>query len=190
MHLDRFTIRNLELIDAMSGEGKSLLDVIDKTVCPMGARRLRRWMLLPLLDVKEIKRRHDAVAAFVNDMNLRERGREAARLTGDMERLGGRVASGKITPGEMIQLAGGVAGSRNLHQVLLESDCGALHAIADTMADISGVERWIRSVIDSDAPNSFGKGKVIADGVDAEPTSRDAFAPTAMTHSSQFRRVK
>ncbi len=168
MHLDRFTIRNLELIDAMSGEGKSLLDVTDKTVCPMGARRLRRWMLLPLLDVKEIKRRHDAVAAFVNDMNLRERGREAARLTGDMERLGSRVASGKITPREMIQLADGVAGSRNLHQVLLESDCSALHAIADTMADISDVERWIRSVIDSDAPNSFGKGKVIADGVDAE----------------------
>lgn len=167
MHLDRFTIRNLELTDAMGAEGKSLLDVIDKTVCPMGARRMRRWILLPLLDKGRIKDRHDAVETFMN-RELRENAREAVRLVGDMERLGSRVASAKISPREMLQLAEGVRGSMRLREILNATDCKSIHYLAESMADIDDVARWIASSIDPEATNNFGKGPVIATGVDEE----------------------
>lgn len=168
MHLDRFTIRNLELVDTMNPEGKSLLQVIDKTVCPMGARLLRRWMMLPLLDIEKLKVRHDAVEAFYTDNDLRERGREAARRTGDIERLGGRVASGKISPREMQQLADGVRGAMDLREILNKSQSRSLKDLSAGMTDIMDVAQWISSTIAPDVPNSFGKSPVIADGVDSE----------------------
>lgn len=167
MHLDHFTIRNLELVQAMGSEGKSLLDVIDKTVCPMGARRMRRWLLLPLLDKDRITARHDAVATFM-DSGLREEAREAIRLVGDMERLGSRVASAKISPREMLQLADGVRGSMRLREILRTTSCKSIHDIAESMSDIDDVAHWIASAIDPEAPNNFGKGPVIASGVDEE----------------------
>ncbi len=168
MHLDRFTIRNLELVDTMNPEGKSLLQVIDKTVCPMGARLLRRWLMLPLLDIEKLKWRHDAVEAFYNDNDLRERGRDAARRTGDIERLGGRVASGKISPREMQQLADGVRGAMDLREILNQTQNRSLQTLSAAMTDIMDVAQWISSTIAPDAPNSFGKSPVIADGVDGE----------------------
>ncbi|MBD5355872.1 MAG: DNA mismatch repair protein MutS [Bacteroides sp.] len=167
MHLDRFTIRNLELTEAMGTEGKSLLDVIDKTVCPMGGRRLRRWLLLPLLDRKRINERHEAVEVFM-DHQLREKARDAVRQVGDMERLGSRVASAKISPREMLQLAEGVRGSMQLREILKTTDCKSIHHLAESMADIDDVAKWIAEAIDPDAPNNFGKGPVIAAGVDEE----------------------
>lgn len=168
MHLDRFTVRNLEIFDAMGSEGKSLLQVIDKTVCPMGARKLRRWLMLPLLDVNEINNRLESVDAFFRDTELRDRAREAARLTGDIERLCGRVASGKILPREMIQLANGVRGAMTLRPLMRESGCTPLVNLAQSMPDIMEVAQWISTAINPDAPNSFGKSPVIADGIDAE----------------------
>lgn len=167
MHLDRFTIRNLELAEAMGSEGKSLLDVIDKTVCPMGARRMRRWILLPLLDKERIRERHDAVETFL-DNKLRENARDAIRQVGDMERLGSRVASAKISPREMLQLADGVRGAMQLREILRGTDCKSVHALAESMTDIDDVAQWIASTIDPEAPNNFGKGPVIAAGVDEE----------------------
>lgn len=168
MHLDRFSIRNLELVESMSPEGKSLLDVIDKTVCPMGARLLRRWILLPLLDIPKLKSRHDAVESFFLNPGLRENAREAVRRTGDIERLGGRVASGKISPRELIQLAEGISGAMALKSILQESDVKTLKDLASGMTDISDIGQWITSTVAPDAPNVFGKSPVIADGVDKE----------------------
>lgn len=168
MHLDRFTVRNLELVEPMGAEGKSLLDVLDKTVCPMGSRMLRRWILLPLLDAGEIGRRHDAVEAFVEDRDLREKCREAARRTGDIERLGSRVATARISPREMVQLADGVHGAMALKEMLRSSGKECLTRLAAEMPDISDVARWIGAAIDPDAPNGFGKAPVIARGVDPE----------------------
>ena len=167
MHLDRFTIRNLEIVDKMSEDGKSLLDIIDRTVCPMGARKLRRWILLPLLDPEVIRERHDAVEVFVNNDSLRERARKAVRQTGDMDRLCSRVASGKITPREMLQLAESVKGATTLKN-LLETEGDVLRQIWGKMEDITDVERWISATINPEAPTSLGKGQVIADGVNAE----------------------
>jgi len=168
MHLDRFTVRNLEILDSMGPEGKSLLKVIDKTVCPMGARKLRRWLMLPLLEPKEINARLDAVQAFFEDASLREACREAARRTGDIERFGSRVASGKISPREMVQLADGVNGAMSLRALLAASGCGCLENLSSRMPDVSDVAEMISATINPDAPNGFGKGPVIAEGIDAE----------------------
>lgn len=168
MHLDRFTVRNLEIVDAMGDEGKSLLQVVDKTVCPMGARKLRRWLMLPLLDTVEINARLDFVDAFFNDSELRERAREAARRTGDIERLGSRTASGKISPREMVQLADGIRGAMALKSVLAETGIAQLCRLADNMPDITDVAAWIASTVCPDAPSGFGKAPVIAEGVDSE----------------------
>ena len=168
MHLDRFTVRNLELLESMSPEGKSLLNVIDKTVCPMGSRLMRRWLMMPLLDPAAINRRLDAVSRFAEDANLRERAREAARRTGDIERLGSRVASGKISPREMAQLSIGIKGSMVLRALMKESGSDVLSRLAASMPDTIEVAQWIDAAIAPDAPNSFGKTPVIAEGVDTE----------------------
>ncbi|MEZ3549491.1 MAG: DNA mismatch repair protein MutS [Muribaculaceae bacterium] len=168
MHLDRFTVRNLEVADPMSADGKSLLQVVDKTVCPMGARKLRRWIMLPLLDAEAINRRLDAVEAFCGDSDLRERAREAARQTGDIERLGSRAASGKISPREMVQLSDGVKGAMSLKRLIENSECAALASLAASMPDISDIAGWISTTINPDAPSGFGKSPVVATGVDPE----------------------
>ena len=143
MHLDRFTVRNLELVESMGPEGKSLLKVIDKTVCPMGSRLLYRWLILPLLDISRLNKRHDAVEAFFSNNELRDQARDAVRRTGDMERLGGRVASGKISPREMIQLSEGVRGAMTLKDILRGSGIPVLEDIGVGMTDIIDVADWI-----------------------------------------------
>ena len=168
MHLDRFTIRNLEVITPMCEDGKSLMNVIDKTVCPMGSRKLHRWLILPLLDTKEINARLDAVETFVNDTELRERARECARQTGDIERLGSRVASAKISPREMVQLADGVRGAMGMKTLLEDCGCRPLEDLSRSMPDVSRVADMIADTIAPDAPTSFGKSPVIAAGVDVE----------------------
>ncbi len=168
MHLDRFTVRNLELVAPAGSEGKSLLDVIDKTVCPMGARLLRRWILLPLLDPEAIRERHEGVETLLGDRELRDRAREAVRRTGDIERLGSKVASGKISPRDTIQLAEGVRGAMSLRGIFGESDNVTLRGIATRMPDVMDVAQWITDTLSADAPNSIGKGYSVNPGIDAE----------------------
>lgn len=168
MHLDRFTIRNLEVLDSMNPEGKSLLRVIDRTACPMGARTLRRWLAFPLLDSDGIRARHNVVEAFFNSGSLREAAHEALRRTGDVERLCSRAATAKISPREMIQLAEGVRGMMTLKRLLSESGVECLVTIGGRMPDVEDVAAMIEATIAPDAPNQFGKAPVIATGVDAE----------------------
>ena len=104
VRLDRFTVRNLELVRAMSEDGKSLLDVIDRTVSPMGARLLHRWLLFPLKDHKEINKRLDIVEHFFRASDDRDSLREALEQIGDMERLIGKVSALRVGPREMVQL--------------------------------------------------------------------------------------
>ncbi|MDE6793382.1 MAG: DNA mismatch repair protein MutS [Muribaculaceae bacterium] len=168
MHLDRFSIRNLELISPLGAEGKSLLDVIDLTLSPMGARLLRRWIILPLLDIERIRRRHDVVEALLGDEHLRELSREATHRTGDLERLIGRTASGKITPRELLQLAEGIRGAMRLKALLKESGNETLLNLSKRIADVADVAVWVEHAIHNEAGNNFGKAPVIAEGVDEE----------------------
>ncbi|MCH5236384.1 MAG: DNA mismatch repair protein MutS [Muribaculaceae bacterium] len=168
MHLDGFTVRNLEIAAALGSEGKSLLEILDRTQSPMGGRKLKRWLLLPLLNVEEIRDRHNTVEFFFNNREIREKAREEVKRVGDLERLGSRVATGKILPREMLQLSESVKGADGLRNLL--KDCGnqSVETIISRMEDISDVARWIDSTICPDTTNSFGKSAVIMEGIDAE----------------------
>ena len=105
LHLDKFTLRNLEILDpSRPDSGVSLIQVLDKTVTPMGARRLRRWFAFPLLDVAGITRRQEGVDAFFRNPTLRDALTETFRSVGDLERLSGRLATRRISPRELRQL--------------------------------------------------------------------------------------
>ena len=168
MHLDPFTVRNLEIIYPTNQEGKSLLNIIDRTLSPMGARRLKNWLQFPLLDIGEINRRLDVVEDFKLDALSRDAARKALRKIGDMERLTGRVASGKITPREMLQLAESVKGSGILKKILNNNPGDSKSEIALKMPDISDVAVWIENTIHPDTGNNLGKSAVILPGVDEE----------------------
>lgn len=168
MHLDNFTIRNLEIISTVSGEGKSFLDIIDKTLSAMGGRMLRQWVLFPLIEPSEINKRLDFVDAFVNDSEARMEARRSVKKTGDMARLAGRVSSGKILPREMLQLSESVKGASELKGQLSNNNNETLRRIGNSMPDISSVAKWIDATMDPDAQNSFGKGRVIKEGVNEE----------------------
>ena len=168
MHMDPFTVRNLEIIRPLSEEGKSLKDVIDRTLSPMGSRKLNSWLLFPLLDPKEINRRLDIVEDYLNNPDEREIARKAIKKIGDMGRLTGRVASGKILPREMLQLAESVKGATELKKNLIKSPGSAKSELGLRMPDILDVATWIDSTIHPDTLNSFGKGNVIKDGIDPE----------------------
>ena len=167
MHLDFFTVKNLELVEPLSAAGKSLLSILDKTSSPMGARRLRRWILQPLLESGEIEERLDAVETLVDNPEFRDLVRDAVRRVGDMERLCSRVASGKITPREMRQLAESVKGASDLKTLMNESG-GKLSVHAESMPAVKEIAEWIDRTIAPDPTSTFGKGEVIARGVDEE----------------------
>lgn len=168
MHMDPFTVRNLEIVHPLSTEGKSLKQIIDRTLSPMGARRLTNWLQFPLLDTREINRRLNIVESFVEDNSLREKARKAVKRIGDMERLTGRVASGKILPREMLQLSESVKGAVELKLLLGVNPGDAKSEIAQKMPDIRDISNWIDATINPETGNSFGKTAVILSGIDPE----------------------
>ena len=168
VRLDRFTVRNLELLSALGDEGKSLLDVIDRTVSPMGARLLRRWIAFPLRDVKAINARLDVVEYFFRDPDARESLREALERVGDLERLTGKTATGRISPREVIQLKHALCALEPIKAVCMEADNKALATIGEQIKPLKAVHDRIEREIVDDAPAAVNRGTVIKPGVDAE----------------------
>lgn len=166
--LDRFTIRNLELVNPLTPEGMSLLDVLDHTQTPMGARRLRSWLLFPITDITEINRRQDVVEYFFRDTLLRDRATDILKRIGDLERLISRLGQQRIGPRDTVALRNALDAASDLRRLLDESDSEILKDIAGNMADVSPAVNAISMSIDPDAPAKLGgAGKVIASGVDA-----------------------
>lgn len=168
VRLDKFTIRNLELLNPLAEEGLSLLKVIDKTVTPMGGRKLRSWVSFPLLDIEEITRRHDAVEYFFRDVACRDRCEEALRRVGDLERLMAKLASNRIGPRDFVSLRDSLRAADTLRNVLSESGSEVFVGMSREMSDTSQLYETIARVIVDDAPNQLGRGNAIAAGVDAE----------------------
>ena len=168
VRLDRFTIRNLELVQPMAEEGMSLLDIIDKTSTPMGARMLRRRLLFPLLDVNAINHRLDTVEYFFRDPDTRDTVSEIIKPVGDIERLVGKVATARVSPRELLQLRDGILAAQALRRVLLECDNRHLKKIAEEIAPCKYVAERISFTLCADAPAALGKAPVIAPGVNAE----------------------
>lgn len=168
VRLDRFTVRNLELIDPMCDDGKSLLSVIDRTMSPMGARLLRRWVLFPLKDVKQINNRLDVVEYFFRDREGRDVVKEQLEMIGDMERLISKVAVGRITPRELVQLKNALAAIVPIKQLCITADNPVLNAFGEQLNPCKTIFDRIEREINPDAPNMLNRGNVINRGVNSE----------------------
>lgn len=168
VRLDRFTIRNLELVQSMSDEGKSLLDVIDRTVSPMGARLLRRWLLFPLKDAREINRRLDIVEYFFRQPAERESLKDALGQIGDLERLTAKVSAGRVNPRELRQLRHALEMIAPIKEICTNAGESALHSIGEQLNPCASIAADIERTIIPDPPTALNRGPVIRDGVDAE----------------------
>ena len=166
--LDRFTVRNLELVDSLSPDGMSLFDVLNRTSTPMGERRLRQWILFPLLDLAEISRRQDIVEYFFRDPDTRCQAVDAMRRIGDLRRLVTKVGARRISPRECVALCNSLLAAASLKRCLAASDSEQLRHLADSMADCSPITDTLSRTILPDAPAAIGRGMTIAPGVDAE----------------------
>ena len=168
VRLDKFTIRNLELVAPMSDDGKSLLDVIDRTISPMGGRMIRRWVLFPLQDTKAINRRLDVVEHFMRDPDGRELVRERLELIGDLERLTSKAAVGRITPRELVQLKSALQAIEPIKQYCSQSACEVLRHMGEQLNPCTLIRDRIEREINPDAPNQVNRGNIICRGVDAQ----------------------
>ncbi|MDE7381553.1 MAG: DNA mismatch repair protein MutS [Muribaculaceae bacterium] len=168
VRLDRFTIRNLELVKSLGEQGKSLLDIIDKTLSPMGGRTLRRWLLFPLLDIEEIKVRHDGVEYFFRDPDFREAATVNLSSMGDLERMISRLATHRISGRELLALADSLSNAMMLRRAMSETSNPTFNAMAGKMADCNNVISIIRATIHPNSPSINGKGPLIASGVSEE----------------------
>ncbi len=168
VRLDKFTVRNLELIAPMTAEGKSLRGVLDRTVTPMGARLLQRWLLFPLRDPAAINRRLDVVEHFFRRPDDRDELRRLIEQIGDLERLVSKVAVGRITPREVVQLRGALEAIEPVKALCGSSGQETLHSFGEQLNPCAIIrERIAREIVD-DAPSSTSKGSVIRQGVDEE----------------------
>ncbi|MGM9812249.1 MAG: DNA mismatch repair protein MutS [Muribaculaceae bacterium] len=168
VRLDKFTIRNLELIDAMSEDGKSLLSVIDHTLSPMGARLMRRWILFPLKDVEQINRRLSVVEHFFKDVDGRELLTRQLEAIGDLERLVSKVAVGRITPRELVQMRAALAAIEPIKAMCSASNHEVLQGIGEQLNLCQIIRDRIEREINPDAPNLIARGNFIRPGVDSE----------------------
>lgn len=168
VRLDKFTIRNLELIQSLGEGGKSLLEVIDKTVSPMGARLLRRWLLFPLRDPAAINRRLDVVDHFFRDPDGRDALREQLQTIGDLERLAGKAATRRITPREVGQLRDALRLVAPIRQICTHAPLEPLRALGEQLNTCESVISRIDTELVADPPTALGRGDVIARGVSAE----------------------
>ena len=168
VRLDKFTIRNLELVAPMNEDGTSLLDIIDRTISPMGARMMRRWVLFPLLDTKAINRRLDVVEHFMRDPEGRDLVKERLELIGDLERLTSKAAVGRITPRELVQLKCALQAIEPIKQYCQQSSCDVLNNLGEQLNPCALIRDRIEREINPDAPNQANRGNIICRGVDPQ----------------------
>jgi DNA mismatch repair protein MutS len=164
--LDRFTIRNLELVASNHENGVSLLQVIDQTISPMGARLLKKWVLLPLTQLNQIQERQEIVRFFVDKQSLIQELEPSIRHIGDLERLMSKTAVGKINPREIMQLRRSLHAIQDIKLQLLDSKEPGLRKMADAMNPLPILRERIEACIAPDPPTDVRKGGAIADGAD------------------------
>ena len=168
VRLDKFTVRSLELIYPMQDDGKSLCDVIDKTVSPMGARLLKRWVIFPLKDQKPINERLDIVEYFFREPEFRELIDDSFHRVGDLERIISKVAVGRVTPREVVALKTALQSLKPVKTACEHAHNDALKRVGEQMNVCEHLAARIEREIESDAPQLLNKGGVIRNGVNAE----------------------
>ena len=166
--MDRFTVRNLELYHASSHNAVTLLDVIDKTISPMGGRLLKRWLALPLKDVKKIQHRHELVKHFIENDSFSETIKFQLHQISDIERLVSKVATGKISPRELVLLKNSLKAILPVKKEALTSKNTSVNKLGNEILDCAEVILKIDAALFDEAPVNINKGNAIANGVSEE----------------------
>ena len=166
--LDKFTIRNLELLHTANANAKTLIDVIDHTVSPMGSRLMRRWIALPLKDKEKIEARYEVVEHFTKHHEAIDQFQEAIRAINDLERLISKVSLSKVNPRELLQVGRALDQVETLKKLCNESQHNALKVYADQLNPCVSIRERIKKTLNPEAPALLSKGNFIAEGVDAE----------------------
>ena len=166
--LDRFSIRNLELLDSANENATSLMDVLDQTISPMGSRLLRRWLMLPLKDRQQITDRHDVVAYLISEKDKSTAITTLLRSIGDLERLISKVATLRVNPREVLQIKRALDAVIPIRDICVESNCHSLKVIGDQLNPCTLINERISSWIQDDPPVQLSKGGVITENVSKE----------------------
>ena len=168
VRLDKFTVRSLELVYPMQEDGKSLLDVIDKTVSPMGARMLKRWMVFPLKDAGRINKRLDVVEYFFREPDFKELVNEQFQRIGDLERIISKVATGRVSPREVVALKVALKALKPVKEACLLAENQELNRIGESIQLCPALVSRIEKEIQDEPPQLVNKGGVIKEGVSEE----------------------
>ena len=168
VRLDKFTVRSLELITPMQDDGKSLLNVIDRTVTPMGGRMLRRWLVFPLKDEKPINERLDIVEYYYREPEFRQCVDDQLHRIGDLERIISKVAVGRVSPREVVQLKMALQAIQPIKTACLYANNESLKRVGEQLNLCESIRDRIEREIQNDPPQLVAKGGVIRDGVNAE----------------------
>ncbi len=168
VRLDKFTVRSLELIGNMNDGGSSLINVIDRTISPMGARLLKRWMVFPLKDEKPINERLNVVEYFFRQPDFKELIEEQLHMIGDLERIISKVAVGRVSPREVVQLKVALQAIEPIKEACIEADNASLNRIGEQLNLCISIRDRIAREINNDPPLLINKGGVIQNGVNAD----------------------
>ena len=168
VRMDKFTIRSLELVGSMNEGGTSLLDVVDRTISPMGARMMKRWIVFPLKDVAPIVQRQEVVEHFFRRPEMREDVRTLLTRIGDLERIISKVAVGRVNPREMVQLRVALEAIEPIRKLCLQEGNDSLRTLGEQLNPCQSIRERIAREVKSDPPLLIAKGGIIADGVNAE----------------------
>ena len=190
VRLDKFTVRNLELVAPLNEGGKSLLSVLDRTISPMGARMMHRWTLFPLKDVKAINRRLDVVEYFFRDVAARDLLKQQLELIGDVERLISKVAVNRISPRELVQLKCALQAIEPVKQMCSQSTSDVLRVFGDQLNPCPLISQRIDREINPDAPVQVGRGNVINAGVDPQLDELRQIAYSSKDYLMQMQRAE
>ena len=168
VRLDSFTVRNLELNTPLHEGGTALIDVIDNTVSPMGARMLRRWLVFPLREQKKINERLDVVDYFFRQPDSRDVIEDEMHRIGDMERIVSKVAVGRVSPREVMQLRHALTAIKPIKVICMQSDTEVLRRVGENLDALAELRERIEQWIEPEPPIAVDKGKVIRDGINSE----------------------
>jgi DNA mismatch repair protein MutS len=166
--MDRFTIRNLELYHSYNPNAVTLLDVIDKTLSPMGGRLLKRWLALPLKDINKVRSRHDVVSYLKDNQEVLQKMQYQIKQISDLERLISKIAAGKVSPREVVYLKESLDAIIPIKNMALESQQEAVKIIGDNLHSCDLLREKIKTTLNQDAPVAIAKGNAIAKGVNEE----------------------
>lgn len=166
--MDRFTIRNLELYHSYSPNAVTLLDVIDRTLSPMGSRLLKRWLALPLKDINKIRNRHEVVAYLKDNQDILKSIQHQIKQISDLERLISKIATAKVSPREVVYLKDSLDAIIPIKNIALQSHQEAVKIIGDSLHSCDLLREKIKTTLNQEAPVAIAKGNVIAKGVNGE----------------------